>query len=48
MSIDTHKATITPVPPIAPLVTYPVMVIFESLLDVILPESALVENLSWH
>lgn len=48
MSIDTCEATITPVPVITPLVTYPVVMVFESLLDVILPESTLMEYFSWY
>ncbi len=48
MGIDTHKATIPPVLPVTPLVAHPVVVVFESPLNVILPESTLVENFRWH
>ena len=48
MSISTQKAAISPALPITPLVTHPIMVVFESLFDVILPESPLVENFRWH
>ena len=48
MRIDTHKATILPALPITPLMAHPVVVVFESPLDVILPESTLVENFRWY
>ena len=48
MCIDTYKATIAPILQVTPLVAPPVVVVFESPLDVILPKSTLVENFRWY